>query len=307
VTGLTHRAMLYASAETFHAAALPFLTEGLDAGESVLVVAPAPAVDRLRRALGTAAGAVAFRDAGHWYSQPTRAIAAYSAYIVDHPGARIRVLAVPGWNGGTPAEVAEWTRYESIVNQAFAPVDATVLCLYDRRTTARDVLDGALCSHPELLGEGGPHVNAAYLDPCVVYAEVDRPPLPPIPAHALSMPVDGIDLSALRSFVGDHAESHGISSARLHDLLVATTEIATNAIRHGLPPVTCHTWADDGDLVVDITDGGHWVPEDLPGFLPPDLAERMGFGLWGVRMLCPLVQLRTGPGGTDVRLRVRSA
>jgi anti-sigma regulatory factor (Ser/Thr protein kinase) len=307
VTGLIHRAMLYASDETFHAAALPFLTKGLDAGDSVLVVAPEPAADGLRRALGPAAGAIAFRDAPHWYSQPTRTIAAYSAYIADHPGTRIRVLAEPGWPHGTSAEVAEWTRYESIVNQAFAPVDASVLCLYDQRTTARDVLDGVLRTHPELLRETGPHANDAYLDPSTVYAEVDQAPLPPVPAHARSLPVDGIDLGALRAFVGDHAERHGISSARLHDLLVATTEVATNAIRHGLPPVTCRTWADGGDLVVDITDAGHWVPEDLAGFLPPDLTERVGFGLWGVRMLCPLVQLRTGPEGTHVRLRVRSA
>ena len=87
----------------------------------------------------------------------------------------------------------------------------------------------------------------------------------------------------------------------------ATRATATNAIRHGLPPVTCHTWADDGEVVVDVTDGGHWRPEDLAGFLPPNLRERTGFGLWGVRMLCPLVQLRTGPAGTKIRLRVRTA
>jgi anti-sigma regulatory factor (Ser/Thr protein kinase) len=305
VSRLTHRAMLYASTESYLAAALPFLWEGLDAADAVLAVVPVPAADDLRRALGPAADAVAFRDAAHWYSQPTRTIAAYTSFIADHPGARIRVLAEPGWARGAPTEIAEWTRYESIVNQAFAPIDATVLCLYDRRTTAADVLDGVLCTHPELLGEAGPQANDAYLDPCAVYAEVDRQPLPPVPAHARSMPVDSIDLCALRAFVGDHAEGHGISSARLHDLLVATTEVATNAIRHGLPPVTCHTWADGGDLVVDVTDGGHWEPEGLPGFLPPDPLVRTGFGLWGVRMLCPLVQLRTGPTGTDIRLRVR--
>ena len=307
MTKLIHRAMLHTGEDTYLQATLPFLREGLDAGEAVLVVAPEPAAALLRRALGPAAETVGFRDASHWYSQPTRTIAAYSSFIEDHPGARIRVLAEPGWECGTPAEIAEWTRYESIVNEAFAPVDASVLCLYDRRTTASDVLDGVLRTHPELLGDRGPHANDAYRAPSEIYAEVDRQPLPPAPPDAPEMPVDGIDLCALRAFVGGHAEGHGITSARLHDLLVATTEVATNAIRHGLPPVTCRTWADDGDLVVDVTDGGHWKPEGLPGFLPPDPFERTGFGLWGVRMLCPLVQLRTGPTGTDIRLRVRPA
>jgi len=306
VTKLVHQAMLYAGEDTLLDAALPFLTEGVEAGEAVLAVIPAATTGSLRRALGLAANAVAFRDAAHWYSQPPRTIAAYSSFIEDHPGARIRVLAEPGWECGSEAEIAEWTRYESIVNQAFAEVDAAVLCLYDRRTTAADVLDGVLRTHPELVGDSGPCANDAYLDPSTVYAQVDGQPLPPVPAHAREMPIDGIDLCALRAFVGDHAEDHGITSARLHDLLVATTEVATNAIRHGLSPVTCRTWADDRDLVVDVTDGGHWEPEGLPGFLPPDPFVRAGFGLWGVRMLCPLVQLRTGPGGTAIRLRVRA-
>jgi anti-sigma regulatory factor (Ser/Thr protein kinase) len=303
-TRLVHRAMLYADDEAYFEAAIPFLIEGLEAGETVLAVVPATTVARFRRRLGTRADAVEFRDAAHWYSQPTRTIAAYSSFIDDHPSGRIRALAEPGWKARLPAEIAEWTRYESIVNQAFADVDGSVLCMYDRRTMTPEALDGARCTHPELVDGSGPHVNDAFLDPSTVYAEVDRRPLPPVPPGAREMPVDGIDLCALRAFVGDHAEDHGITSARLHDLLVATTEVATNAIRHGLPPVTCRTWTDDGDLVVDVTDGGHWQPEGLPGFLPPDPLVRAGFGLWGVRMLCPLVQLRTGPAGTDIRLRV---
>jgi anti-sigma regulatory factor (Ser/Thr protein kinase) len=301
---LTHRATIYSGEQAFLDAAVPFLREGLDAGEVVLAVAPAASLDLLHGAFRL--GELAVRDAGHWYSQPTRTIAAYRSFIDVHPDRRIRVLAEPGWYHDTPAEVAEWTRYESIVNQAFAPVDGSVLCLYDAHGRAAEVLEGALRTHPELLCEDGPRVNAAYAEPSAVYAEIDRLPLSAAPPDAPAMPVDDIDLRALRAFVGDHAKRHGISSARLHDLLVATTEVATNAIRHGRPPVTCRTWADDGDLVVHVTDGGHWHPEGLPGFLPPDQFDRTGFGLWGVRMLCPLVQLRTGPEGTDVRLRVHT-
>jgi anti-sigma regulatory factor (Ser/Thr protein kinase) len=305
VTELIHRATFHTGEETFLGAAMPFLRQGLEAGETVLAVVPGASADLLRRAFGAGARDLAFRDAAYWYTQPTRTIAAYRSFIDDHPGARIRVLAEPIRKCGTSAEISEWTRYESIVNQAFAEVRGSVLCLYDERTTAADVLDGALRSHPELIGDSGPRANEAYLDPRAVYAEVDRQPLPPVPPYAREMSVDGIDLRALRSFVGDHADDHGIAPARLHELLVATTEAATNAIRHGLPPVICRTWADGDDLVVDVTDGGHWQPESLAGFLPPEPLGRSGFGLWGVRMLCPLVQLRTGPDGTAIRLRVR--
>ncbi|MDN3351692.1 sensor histidine kinase [Actinomadura sp. DC4] len=302
MTKLIHRALIYADHQEFLDASVPFLRQGLESGDAVIAVVRGSSIDDLRRAVGS--DAVTYRDAAHWYSQPTRTIAAYSAFITEHAGARIRVLAEPDWDGDSAAEIAEWTRYESIVNQTFADLDAVVLCVYDRRGADQGILDGVVHTHPELVSVAGPHVNDAYRDPLTVYADVDREPLDPVPPDAPTMTVDDIDLSALRAFVGGHAEDHGVSSARLHDLLVATTEIATNAIRHGLPPVTCRTWAEGNDLVVDVSDGGHWQPEGLPGFLPPDPMVRAGFGLWGVRMLCPLVQLRTGPTGTDVRLRV---
>jgi anti-sigma regulatory factor (Ser/Thr protein kinase) len=300
---LIHRALLYDRDRSFVETAAPFLAEGLEAGDAVLAVGPTAAVNDLRRELGSSAGAVEFHDAAQWYSQPTRTIAAYTTFIAQHPGARMRVIAEPAWNCRTQAEIAEWTRYESIVNQAFAEIEASVLCLYDQRTTADDVIDGALLTHPELVGETGPRANGFYLDPPTVFAKVDEQPLPPLPPYALAMPLDDLDLRALRAFVGGHAQDHGMSAARRHDLLLATTEVATNALRHGAPPATCRVWAEAGDLVVDVSDGGHWHPGAAPGFLPPD-PTGSGFGLWGVRMLCPLVQIRTSVVGTTVRLRV---
>jgi anti-sigma regulatory factor (Ser/Thr protein kinase) len=304
VTKLIHRALLYDGDRSFVETALPFLAEGLEAGDAVLAVGPAAGVNDLRRELGPSTGAVEFHEAAQWYSQPTRTIAAYSTFIAEHPGARMRVIAEPAWKCRTQAEISEWTRYESIVNQAFAEIDASVLCLYDQRTTADDIIDGALRTHPELLGEAGPRLNGFYLDPPTVFAKVDEQALPPISPYAFAMPLDDLDLRALRVFVGGHAADHGLPPARHHDLLLATTEVATNALRHGAPPVTCRVWAEAGDLVVDVTDGGHWRPGAAPGFLPPDSADGSGFGLWGVRMLCPLVQIRTSVVGTTVRLRV---
>jgi anti-sigma regulatory factor (Ser/Thr protein kinase) len=304
VTGLVHRAMLYERDDAFMRTAVPFVHEGLAADETLLVVGTAAANAGLRAALGHRADAIDFHDSADWYTQPTRTIAAYNSFILDHLGERIRVVAEPGWRRGTTFEIAEWTRYESMVNQAFAPIDASVLCAYDRRDTPAGILDGALRTHPELVGDAGTCPNDGYLDPRSVYAEVDGAPLDPPPSHAATMPVAGSDLSDLRCFVARHARGHGLSPARLNDLLVSATEIATNAVRHGRAPVTCRMWTDEDDLVVEVTDGGRWTPAAMTGFLPPDQGTS-GFGLWAVRMLCPLVQLRTGATGTVVRLRVR--
>jgi hypothetical protein len=305
VTGFIHRALIYDRDGDFLDTALPFVDEGLTDGDTLLVVGTTEGNAGLRRALGPRSGVIEFHDSSGWYAQPTRAIAAYSSFILEHPGERIRVVAEPGGRHGTDPEIAEWTRYESLVNQAFAELDASVLCAYDRRDTADGIISGALCTHPELVDGSGTNPNHGYLDPHTVYAQVDGAELEPPPAHAASIPVTGTDLRALRCFVAGHARDHGLPPARLNDLLVAVTEVATNAQRHGSPPAICRLWTDGGDLAVEITDAGNWTSPEITGFLPPDVGTP-GFGLWAVRMLCPLVQLRTGTGGTIVRLRIRA-
>ncbi len=303
MTNLIHRAMIYDHDEDFLGTAVPFVREGLEADETVLVIRSSGGITGLRDTLGGDADAIEFHDSATWYTQPTRTVAAYTAFITENPDARIRVVCEPGWECGSPAEISEWTRYESLVNQAFAPVDASVLCMYDRRTAAPGVIDGVMRTHPEIVDGSGRWPNGAYRDPETVFAEIDRSPLPRPPFGAASAPVRSDDLSELRWLIGGHGRGHGLPPSRLNDLLVAATEVATNAVRHGGHPITARVWTEDDDLIVEVTDTGHWEPATAPGFIPADMTAP-GFGLWGVRMLCPLVQIRTGETGTAVRLRV---
>jgi anti-sigma regulatory factor (Ser/Thr protein kinase) len=304
MTRLIHQVLMYDNEKDILDTVVPFLQEGLSAGEAVLTVGTAHNLSCLRQALGTDSDAVEFADSASWYVQPTRTIANYSSFIAENATARIRVVAEPGWETGTPAQISEWTRYESIINEAFADISASVLCLYDRRTTDPGLLDGALRTHPQILEGACPRCNESYLDPATITACVDRDPLPAPPPGAVRLPIDDDDLSALRSFISGHARHHGMSRPRVNDLLVAATEVATNAIRHGRRPISCQMWREDDDLIVDVTDAGRWDPDPVPGFLPPDPSSLSGFGLWGVRMLCALVQLRTGLAGTTIRLHV---
>lgn len=301
--GLTHQAFLYERDDDLLRTVVPFMREGVASRDVVLAVSSARGVARLRRALGAAANAVEFGDSASWYAQPTRTIAAYNAFVAKHVGRRLRVVAEGGWQTRSATDIGEWTRYEAIVNQAFEGVDALVLCLYDRRITDPRLIDGALHTHPELVDGVRVRPNYAYLTTSAVHLRIDREPLPPPPADAVTIPVDA-GMASMRAALSGHARGHDMSRHRLNELLVATTEVVTNGIRHGRPPVGCQMWADGDDMVVDVTDAGSWCPADVPGYLPPDSAARSGFGLWGTRMLCSLVQIRTGVPGTDVRLRV---
>jgi len=44
------------------------------------------------------------------------------------------------------------------------------------------------------------------------------------------------------------------------------------------------------------------IQAPFPGHLPPELDTERGRGLWLARQLCELLEVRTGPGGSVLRL-----
>jgi hypothetical protein len=61
----------------------------------------------------------------------------------------------------------------------------------------------------------------------------------------------------------------------------------------------------EGDMVVcEVSDRGR-LDQPLAGRSRPELDGGAGWGLWLANQLCDLVQLRTLPDGTIVRLHLR--
>jgi anti-sigma regulatory factor (Ser/Thr protein kinase) len=302
---LVHCALMYDDEGEFLAATVPFLHSGMAAGDAMLAVVPQPRIDALRRALGPDSAAVQFIDAIGWYQHPVHTIAAYDAFLRAQAPQRVCALTEPVWQGRSPLEVVEWARYEAIVNAAFDNSGASAMCAYDRSVLGPEVLEGALRTHPELLDGPGTHQHShTYVDPAGFSAACDREPLR-LPSCFDSVSFESADLHDVRRFVTDRSLRYGVPNATLGNLLVAVTEVATNAINHGTPPMAVRIWAEDDALICEIADCGFWRPTGLLGFLPPESATTTGFGLWGVRMLTDLVQIRTGWDGTVVRMSTK--
>src|SRR5436305_10286303 len=85
----------------------------------------------------------------------------------------------------------------------------------------------------------------------------------------------------------------------LQCLLMSITEVATNALRHGEPPIVLRLWIDQepAALVCEISNAGHWRPAPGFGLVPPVSTAPSRFGMWAVRLLCSIVQVRTGRSG----------
>ncbi|MFI6511981.1 anti-sigma factor RsbA family regulatory protein [Streptosporangium sp. NPDC050855] len=303
--GLVHQALIYDDDRAFLAATTGFCLDGLAGGDRVLAVTTEANAGLLRTALGGAADEVEFAVARDWYDAPGRTLAAYNAYVETHSAAhrRIRVIGEPVWHGRDGRQEAEWTRYESVINVAFADSPAWILCPYDTRTVPGRVVADARRTHPELLDGSGAHRSDAYADPASFTHAADRLPLPPPPPGAGVTVRFGADLARMRERVAAWAGTLGLPAERVERLVLAVNEVATNAVEHGGGHGEIRLWADAGAVHCDVTDPGS-MDAPFPGHLPPALPGGRGHGLWVVRQVCDLLEIRTGRPGTQVRLRL---
>jgi transcriptional regulator with XRE-family HTH domain len=165
---LEHRVLTYGSDEEFLAGAVPFVVEGVDQSQCVLVVTSPAKTELVRDALGQRADLVEFADWTEGYRSPRAALDRYRDYVSQvcaRGGGWIRVLAEAGWSGHTEAEIEVWTRYESLVNLALASFPATFLCTYDEHAFPADVIAEARTTHRTIVRGSDLSASPAYREP----------------------------------------------------------------------------------------------------------------------------------------------
>lgn len=299
---LVHEVLWFADESELCAAALPFLRDGIAAGE--LVCAVTGHSDVLRRALGADADRVAFMDAGEWFTRPGHTFGAYQRFIDEslaQPGASARVLAEAVWADRSRPELVEWQRFESAINSAFADAPLHVTCCYDRRRTPADVQTGAAQTHPSVHGDDR-QANPAYVPPETFIDRLERDTvLPAPPPSAATMTVNG-NLSDLREFVRAAAAPTSVPADRVHDAVLVANELATNLLRHSGAYGELLTWASDGRLVCELRDPTGNRPPALAGYTRPDPQQANGCGLPLVRQLADLVNITHDDHGSTVRV-----
>ena len=109
----------------------------------------------------------------------------------------------------------------------------------------------------------------------------------------------------MRSLVAQRAAGAGLAEASREDLVLAVNEIVTNSVQYGGGGGVLHLWREPGAIVCEARDRG-FIADPLAGRLPPPVDQYGGRGLWLVNQLCDLVQIRSHPGGTAVRVRMRT-
>ena len=76
----------------------------------------------------------------------------------------VRIVGELPLVGRTRAEIAAWSRYESIVNLAFSSAPATIMCTYDTEALPRGVVADAHRAHPSMADGSLGTANPSYRD-----------------------------------------------------------------------------------------------------------------------------------------------
>lgn len=123
------------------------------------------------------------------------------------------------------------------------------------------------------------------------------------PPFRVAGPADGRALRALRKDTAAWLGEIGLPSARTSDVVLAVSELYTNAMQAGARRISVHIDCEDGVVQVEVIDDGpDWRPAPAAHHLPPDTAER-GRGLAIAARLGRLAVRRVG-GQTRVGLQL---
>ncbi|MBT2209184.1 MULTISPECIES: sensor histidine kinase [Actinomadura] len=305
---LVHQALVYRTRRELELTAVPYLRAGCRGGEAVVVVAAPEVTAFLGGRLGAeTASHVEFLDAGGWFGGPMHALATcFDRTRADWwPRGRVRLLTEPVWTGRTALEVREWKRHEAILNVAFAGTPTAIMCLYDASALPGHVVADASRTHPELAGPDGSVPSAHFTDPADFYDECNTVPLSQPPAAAACKAFSTGELPALRDFLAAEAGRLGLPGDRSLPFVLAVNEVATNIIREGGGRGALWVWAEDGELLCDVSDPGRVLTDRFLGYAPPHGRRRHEAAMWAVRRLCHIVEIRTGVDGTRLRMHVK--
>lgn len=307
-----HEALLYDGIGQFVDNVVPFVRAGVRAEEQVLVVVAPAKIDALRDALGSDTDRVTFADMTQLGRNPARLIPAWRRFIESRPAQErtggLRGVGEPIYPDRSPAELVEAQAHETLLNLAFGGTHGLkLLCPYDIGVLSPEVVAEARRSHPIVVAHGsGESDSEAYLHEHPSPARLDQPLAPP-PEHAkeFTFGSEPGELGILRGIVWQYAVRAGLSRLGVDSLTVAVNEIATNSQLHGGGRGILRLWTQDGSVVCEVSDAGRISGSPLLGRTFPRLEERSGRGLWLVNQLCDLVQIRSGPSGTVIRLHLR--
>jgi len=299
-----HEAFLWHGREDFVRGLLPFIHDGIDAGEAVMVATVPERGEWLANALGARASRVHFVDLTQLGHNPARIIPAWLEFLEDWSGLGrpARGIGEPIWDGRRPEEVVECQLHESLLNLAIDPeMPFWLVCPYDGEHLDEDVLSEASRSHPMITTVGAYHGSPDYGGQEHARA-LFAAELPDLAGQLTELEVTRPGLAAALERVTLQAAAGDLGSDKVVSLSDVVRRLSDDRLDRGARQLTVRLWDAPDAVVCDVADSTG-TDDLLVGRHPSTRAGQDV--IWLANQVCDLVQVRSRQGTTTVRIHLR--
>ncbi len=279
---------------------MPFIRDGLEAGEPVMVAVSALHTKWLRDVLDGQAE-VEFVDMEQLGRNPAQIIPAWQQFLNTGSGRfrPVRGVGEPIWPARRPEELVECQLHEAMLNIAIDPeTPFWLICSYDAVTLSPAVVEEAHRSHPVIVDAGSYHGSAHYTGRAHV-DEMFAADLSELVGRPIATVVTAHNVSRLYTYIKLELYVAGLPIGAAGDLAAATQQLALNSLQREAAEVTVQMWSQPHALICEVVDDTV-IDHVLLGRRAPVDDEHAG--LWDANQLCDLVQMRSSPAGTTVRV-----
>ncbi|MDI6105137.1 MEDS domain-containing protein [Actinoplanes sp. NEAU-A12] len=306
--GFCHSLLAVDAPDTIERQLVPLLRRKINARQAVLMVVGAATEQTVRDRLGGDADALQWAPPDGFYQRLGFAYRSFGRLLDERCSRRqpVHLVAEPDLISAASAPVnraAAFLGYEAMVNDVFARYGCPITCIWHSHHHPATVIDGVREVHGRQVTVEGEQDNPRYMAPATylnAHAQATMTPTPPVTE------IDGLvwevgQLATCRADVVDWAGRHRFAPAAARQVAMAISEVVSNGLQHGRPPVHMRAWAYHDTLIVHIEDhGAQPIPADA-GYRPPATPVDAG-GLWVARQLADVLLTHTGHGRTAVRL-----
>jgi len=298
-----HEALFYKSPDDLVTGVAPFLIDGLEAGDDVVLACTEDNNRAVAEALGRDRRVVVL-PRPEVYEKAVTALEFFRELTQSRVRAGARQVRVVCQVGASSGKGSECRRFEALSNHVLSSLPLWRVCAYDVGALPDDMVATAEATHPYLRRAGASAANPAYVEPAELLRLPD-PDMAPLPERVPDLELHDVhDLRRLARRVQEILDAARLESARADDLLLVLNEVATNGLRHGEPPVTVRLWAGSDRIDCTVTDRGTGIDDPLAGYLPGggEALPEGRFGLWLARRLCDELVTTWSSEGFTVRL-----
>jgi hypothetical protein len=296
-SAFAHEGFSFSTDDELLSRVVPFVREGLERDEPVLVVAGERVRTLLTEQLGADVGRLAtFAAAESWWRGGHDTLQAYDRDLhhLRSWASSWRLAAEPIWMGREEGRC--WSRFEAVANRCYDGMPYYSLCLHDERLVPRDVLDAVARTHPLRWGGTHPVASSAYQAP-EDFLRSAEPAWTARPDHAAAVTVTSA-WHARRAVAGAVVDGW---IPRTPDVVLAVHELVTNALK-AAGAAEIATWTEGDLLVFEVADEGPGLPDPIRGYVPPADDGEGGRGLWLAWSLAD--EAVAAPAGRGARIRL---